>query len=145
MLVNIEDTSLNYFQVILVLNTLVRLSSVFFQCLSSTLFDFVSVISVKTSYDVFSTCGCSEFSAPPRLHFDNVIVICTSICVNLFYLLSPFQGQRFASFKYEVCYFFFQPLIAIILLTNTLHRHTPKTFSLFPHIMEIYFFLLNLV
>ena len=69
MLENIEDASLNYFQVILVLNTLVRSSPVFLQCLSSTLFGFVSVISVKTSYDVFSTCGCSEFLSASQASF----------------------------------------------------------------------------
>ena len=132
MLENIEDTSLNYFQLISVLNTLVRSSPVFFQCLSSTLFGFVSVISVKTSYDVFSTCGCSEFLAPPRLHFDNVIVICTSICVNLFSLfIIPFS-------RTEICFFQVWSLLLFFFLTtnchnitNTLHRHTPKTFSLF--------------
>ena len=124
MLQNIEDTSLNYFQVILGLNTLVRSSPVFPQCLSPTLFGFVFVISVKTSYDVFSTCRCSEFSVPPRLHFNSVIVtcmyrviiflqeICTSIYVNLFSLLIiPFS-------RTEICFFQVWSLFLFFLTTN---------------------------
>ena len=124
MLQNIEDTSLNYFQVILVLNTLVRSSPVFPPWLSSALFGFVFVISVKTFYDVFSTCGYSEFSVPPRLHFNSVIVtcmyrviillqdICTSIYVNLFCLLIiPFS-------RTEICFFQVWNLLLFFLTTN---------------------------
>ena len=122
MLQNIEDTSLNYFQVILGLNTLVRSAPVFPQCLSPTLLGFVFVISVKTSCDVFSTCRCSKFSVPPRLHFNSVIVtcmyrviiflqeICTSICVNLL-LIIPFS-------RTEICFFQVWSLLLFFLTTN---------------------------
>lgn len=87
-----------------------------------------------------------NFLAPPRLHFDNAIVICTSICVKLFsFFIIPLFKDRDSLLSSMKSVTFFFLTTSCHNITTTLHRHRPKTFSLFPHIMEISFFLLNLI
>ena len=70
---SIEDTTLNILKLFLYL-TFVRSSTVHLQCTCHLLLYCTGpIISMKTSYDVCSTRGPSEFLSPSRLHFKHVI------------------------------------------------------------------------